>query len=279
MKDIVLNFGNIKDTVIRDSTKEIIRESNGTGESKILNKFLGFIKKDNTAKIQYYIFENLTKGYFEKEHLADRYINESLKLIGSINWQDISMSNKLLRKETLDDFHVESENEQKEKLHECIHILIESACKKGFYDIDKSQEAYDTVVNFLTDKNRKNKKLQEENDMPKMLSWRFITELSVSNFNKRYQHLSENERGLLKTLLSNDDNKEKELLSIKEQNINTIDKLLKNEKCSLELKNTITDFKNKINSFPTPNDKNINDLIINNFNLKENLSDISTHFV
>ena len=86
MEKISLNFGALKDTVYRLSCKEIVYESNNSSEKKSdkensLTKFIKKLKEEPLLKVQYMIYENLTKGHFENERLAERYINENLSYL------------------------------------------------------------------------------------------------------------------------------------------------------------------------------------------------------
>ena len=90
-----------------------------------------------------------------------------------------------------------------------------------------------------------NKNKIEKEDYPNILSWKFITNLAVSNFNKRYSHLNENEKKLLKVLLSSEDKKINYLADLKNENLNQIDKTL-NSDIENETEKLLINFKEKI---------------------------------
>ena len=68
-----INFGAIKDSVLRFSAQKLIVEQK---ENSILNTFLKEVKSNPLFKIEYLIYRNLEEGFFKKTNLAERYINE-----------------------------------------------------------------------------------------------------------------------------------------------------------------------------------------------------------
>lgn len=267
MEQISLNFGVIKDTIYRFASKEFITE--GAGKKTILESFIKKIKENPALKIQYLIFENLEKGNFKKERLSERYIAQNLKLLENIDWQKIISINREVRISLLENCHVNG-NAGKEKLYENIHTLIESATRPGYSAIDKSEAAFEAILeHLLTDKAKHAEKI-EESDGPKILSWDFVTKLAVNNFNKRYAHLNESEQALLKVLLSSEDKKTNYLQDIKNENLKLIDELL-NEEVSETTKGALNQFKAKLAGINT---ETIDETIINYSELKDSLLEL-----
>lgn len=247
MKQISMNFGAIKDTVYRYSSKTLVQEN--SAEITILNAFMDEIKKNPLLKKQHLIYKNFEEGYCRKENLAERYINQNLKLLEGYNWQEIIDLNKNVRYSLLEQAHVEGQK-GKEELYESINTLIKSQTQPGFVDIGKSQEAYDFVVQYLmTPKEPENKTTTEinESEYPKMLSWKFVKDLAVNTFNDRYSHLNENEKSLLKVLLSAEDNKKNYFIDLKKENLEKLDDVLLKFNDNEVVKNSLSKFVTKIN--------------------------------
>jgi len=247
MKQISMNFGAIKDTVYRYSSKTLVQEN--SAEITILNAFMDEIKKNPLLKKQHLIYKNFEEGYCRKENLAERYINQNLKLLEGYNWQEIIDLNKNVRYSLLEQAHVEGQK-GKEELYESINTLIKSQTQPGFVDIGKSQEAYDFVVQYLmTPKEPENKTTTEinESEYPKMLSWKFVKDLAVNTFNDRYSHLNENEKSLLKVLLSAEDNKKNYFIDLKKENLEKLDGVLLKFNDNEVVKNSLSKFVTKIN--------------------------------
>lgn len=269
MKQISLNFGAIKDTVFKFAAKSLMIE--GKENTNILKEFLKEIKSNHVLKLQYLIFKNLSEGNFKKERLAERYLNENLKIANKINWGDLLETNKKIRSRLLENCHVEGAPGMNE-LYENIHVLIESTIKPDFQDINKSQRAYEYILEYLTKdvEDISEKRNKETSDSPNLFSWKFIINHAVSNFNERYSHLNEAERNTLKVLLSDYKNKINHLDHIKKESIDLINKILI-EKEDDSTKSIMKKFENKINSLPKVNKENIDEIIINCSELNESL--------
>lgn len=275
MKQTTVNFGAIKDTIYKFAGKNLISEIQEGGIT-ILNAFMKEIKENSILKKQYLVYKNFEDGSCKKERLAERFIAENLKLIQGVDWNDLLKTNKQIRLGLLENCHVEG-NDSKQDLYESIHVLIKSVTQQGFDEVQKSQEAYDYVIDYLL-KERKNtatETIQEETEYPKFLSRKFITNLAVNKFNERYSHLQENEKSLLKTLLSPVENKKNYLIDLKEENLSKINHVISSDK-SIDEKTSsaLNGFKSKIESI---NEGNItldelDDAIINLSELKEELN-------
>jgi hypothetical protein len=269
MENISLNFGAIRDTVYRLSAKELISESK---EDKSLKKFVKALKDEPVLRVQYMVFENLQKGHFENERLAERYINENMRLVKNVDWNHLLETNKKVRKSILDEHFVGATNGE-DKLYDAIHSLIESRTNKGFKNINKSHEAYEVVLEHLQREVVKEVREQEEKeDMPNFFSWKYINEHAVSNFNKRYKHLNESDQELLKVLLSSEDVKINYANDLKNESLERIEYLLEDES---ELSDLLEGFKNKLNKLQDVNSKNVDDIIINCKELEKTLSQLS----
>ncbi len=247
MNQVSMNFGAIKDTVYRYSTKKLINENNEG--ITVLNAFLNEIKKNPLLKLQYLIYKNLEEGFCKKENLAERFINQNLKLLEGHSWVEIVELNKNLRYSLLEQAHVEGQK-GKENFYEAVHTLIKSNTQKGYTDISKSQDAYDFLVQHLmTSKQNAPEKgnIGENSEYPKFLSWRFVKDLAVNNFNDRYSHLNEDERALLKILMSTEENKKNHFIDLKKESLENIN-LLKQETESESVQEILQKFTDKINS-------------------------------
>lgn len=275
MKQISMNFGAIKDTIYRYSGKVLVNESKG--QISVLNAFMNEIKSNPLLKLQYLIYKNLEEGFCKKENLAERFINQNLKLLEGHSWEDIVELNKKVRYSLLEQSHVEGQK-GKEDFYEAINTLIKSTTQKGYTDISKSQEAYDFIVQHLLKPKTENlnKAELQEDEYPKFLSWKFVTELAVNNFNERYAHLNENEKSLLKVLLSQEENKKNYFVDLKNENLESI-KNLKLDDSNEKIDSTLQRFADKINSL----DENVisgadlDEAIIHLFELRETITEMS----
>lgn len=270
MKQTSMNFGAIKDTVYRYSGRKLTQEN--SGDITVLNAFLTEVKKNPLLKKQHLIYKNFEEGYCKKENLAERYINQNLRLLEGYSWNDIVDLNKNIRYSLLEQAHVEGQK-GKEDFYEAIHTLIKSQTQPGFVDISKSQDAYDFLVqHLLTPKStEENKSELSENEYPKFLSWRFVTEMAVNNFNQRYSHLNDSEKSLLKVLLSPEENKKNYFIDLKNENLQTIEQVMTNHNDNEIVQDSLNKFIDKINKMDENNlsGNDLDEAIIHLFELKD----------
>lgn len=270
MKDnISFNFGSIRDTVAKLSASEIIREE----KSKTLENFLEFMKKSPLLTKQHFVYKNLESAKpFSKERLAERFISQNLNLFKNERWDNILSENKKIRRELLDDIHIESKIDA--VLAESINTLIEHATNPNFTDFEREQTAYEYIVNHLLRPIvNESDSSKEKTDNPNLIdgAWKFITKVAVNNFNERYEHLNEEEKKVFSVLISDEKTKISYLEEIKEKNLESIKNKLMTEinDSSVDLLNS---FKNKIENMKNVNFVNIDECIISNIELKDALS-------
>lgn len=280
MKNISSNFGNIKDAIFFHSAKELMAENKKSGsdkkKSEILNKFFNMIKENHILRLQYLIYKNIENGSCTKERLAERFINQNLKLIEKCNWHDIIQNNKDAKFKLLGSEVDIDSSADKTELYEAIHTLIKSTTLLEFSEIDKSQQAFDLIMEHLLKEKSIVEEQIEDKEHPKFFSWQFITEHAVSKFNERYNHLTISEKDLIKVLLSSDENKKNYFDDLKESNLNAIEKLLSEDNIDDTIKTAVNKFKSKMLTLNelSFHPQIIDETIINLAELKESLEEI-----
>jgi hypothetical protein len=272
MKDISYNFGAIRDSIAKLSSIELMREN----KSSTLESFVKRTNSSPNLKKQQLIFKNIQECKpFEKERLAERFINQNLSMFKSFKWQEILRENMNVRKDFLgnpDISHVEAKKDG--KLFEAINTLIESVTNPAFTNFEGESEAYDMIVSHLTREVIKEEASAEVDDAPSINSaWRYITKSAVNNFNERYEHLNESEKEVLSILMSGDNSKLEYFEDIKNENIKMIDSLLENDIDKIN-RDLLIDFKDKINEMKDVKLSEIDDFILECIDLKQNLEDL-----
>lgn len=270
MKNITFNFGAIRDSISRVSANEIIKEH----KSNTLKDFTKEVKKNPTLLKQHIVFKNFEDCKpFNKERLAERFIQQNLTILRGIKWSDVISENKRVRTLYLENCHVESNGGKKDDLFNNIHTLIESRTNPNFSNVIAEQDAYEYVLNYLTRNVVEEAKSVEVKDNPDLKSWDFITKLAVNNFNKRYSHLQEGDKKMLKMLLSDDNKKKNYIEDLRNENLVTINKLLKESK-EEERISILEGFKEKLNKPYVFDIFTADDFIISHLELKERLESI-----
>ncbi len=270
MREISYNFGAIRDSIMKLSASEMIKES----KSVTLDKFADAIKKSPVLQKQHLVFKNIQECKpFEKERLADRFLNQNLQLFVNEKWDQIMMANKSIRRSFLDDMHVEAKKDG--KLCEAINVLIEARTKPGFVDFEKEQESYEIVMSHLTRPViSESDKSSEKTDSPKLVkdAWKFITKVAVSNFNERFSHLNEGEKQLFKILVSDVETKNNYLESLRNETLQIVDNKIQQLDGDQKTISVLNDFKNKLEKMKGLNHAALDEGLISCFELKETLS-------
>ena len=215
MSEITLNFGAIEESILRLRSRVFDDGRNG------VESFQGIVNENHILKRQQLIFHSIcTDKCFVKQRLAERFIYQTIELINGVNWKDLTDANRTLRISFLDDTHVGSTT-NRDELFNAIHTLIECKCR-GFGNFDQEQEqlATDTIIENIM--NNENDTI-EGSDEPEP-SWEIVTKIALSNFEKRYSHLSESEMKLVEMLVAEQDKKENYLLDLIQENKEKISK-------------------------------------------------------
>lgn len=267
MKEVITyNFGAIKETVTKLITAEMLKQK----DSETLRKFNKELKESSLLKKQFLMFKNIeTAKPFEKERLAERFITQNLRMFDSVNWNNIISENKRIRRELVDNIHVESRDNT--KLFECVHVIIEAHCNPNFKDFQKEQESYDFIINHLTREVISENKSKEKEDHPSLNKfWEYLTKYAVDNFEKRYEHLNESERSVFKALTMNNDLKSDYLDSLINECIEKINskKLVEKDK---KVNDILNEFEIKLLSIKESDNKDVDESILYCFELKESI--------
>ena len=273
-ENISFNFGAIRDTITRLSSAELIREH----KSVTLDKFLSEIKKSPILTKQQFVFKNIeTAKPFTKERLAERFIAQNMQLFKNEKWNNITTENKRVRKELLDDMHIESRVDN--KLAESINTLIEfnsNSIQSDFgKGIEREIEAYDYVIKHLTRSVDESDYSKEKEDNPKLNeSWKFITKVAVNNFNDRYEHLNEDEKKVFSVLIADEKTKIAYLNELRQQNLKTLSQILETKSdIDSDAKELLEGFKDKLMNMKNVNFVNIDEYILSNLELQSYISE------
>lgn len=241
-----LNFGVIKETVVKKAAVELTRGYDGD----TFMRFMEAVKNNSCLKKQHYIYKNIeTVKPFKKERIAERFLNQNLKIISNVPWNEIIKENLNLRTSLLGhpDKSTVTAKEEKRKLYEAISTLIEAQNNPAFKRLQDEADAYEHVISFLTrEPLQENESNQENQAHPKFgKMWEYITKNAVSNFNERFSHLNENEKKLFKVLTAEGEQRITYIKSLKEETSNLLNRKI-NESTSIEDKAILEEFKTKL---------------------------------
>lgn len=271
MKKTSLNFGVLKESIAKKASVELTRGYEGD----TLMKFMETVKKSPTLKKQHFIYKNIeTAKPFEKEKLAERFLNQTLSLTKGLEWHKIVAENMRLRKDILGlpDQSTVTAREDKKELYEAVNTMIESKTNPAFTDMESEALAYETILEHLTRTVSEESANQEIQHHPKLGKvWEYVTKNAVSNFNERFSHLNEDEKKLFKILVAEGDQRINYVKSLREETLQLIKRKMDESK-STEQKSLLETFKEKLNKNVEPSTLVSDEYIFHVADLNQTLS-------
>lgn len=260
------NFGYIKNGLIKKATSLYLNENKMDGD---LKEFLNVVKSSPILSLEFIVYKNLENKHISDDILATRYIDENISILNKYTKKEILEENKKLEK-----FFNEQKENEKSNLYESINTLIlENSKNNKFKNIDKIHSSFENILNHIknNDKNliNENKSIFDEYK-DKYLNVDFIFNKAVDKFNKKYSHLSEGEKRLLKVLIHNNIEEQKNIFeNIINETKNKINKLLIKEEDPI-VSNKLYKTKEKLSEM-CYNEKTLIDDFVKLNSLKESL--------
>jgi len=247
-----MSFGKIKQDI-----NNILFESYSDKDrfKMIFKEFYNILKNNKTIKEYYIVYSNIETKKFDDVSDATSYLNESLDYLKSLDG-DFSLAHDFILK------YKSEKTFAKETLLENIDTLLQDT-KSNLIESRMSAKKY-LVSHLLT------KKSVSDNVVEGTLPIKVYTNLIAKKFNKKYENLNEWEKDLIKTIISNDENK----LSSIEESIVKENLELVNNKINIgdtELKEKLSKVKLKLENYSSEDKK---DSIIKSIKLKSDLETI-----
>jgi hypothetical protein len=247
-----MTFGKIKQDI-----NNILFESYSDKDEfkRLFKEFYNILKNNKTIKEYYITYSNIENKKFDNVSDATSYLNESIDYLKSLD-NDFSITHDFILKYKSDKVYT------KETLLENIDILIRDT-KSNLIEGKMNAKKY-LVSHLLT------QKFVSDNVVEGTLPIKVYTNLIAKKFNKKYEHLTEWEKDLVKTMIGNDENK---LSSIEEsiikENLELVDSKINIG--DTELKEKLSKVKLKLESYSSEDKK---DSIIKLIKLKSDLETI-----
>lgn len=264
-----VNFGCIKDSMVKNASSLYLNENK---LDKTLKEYLDIVKNSQILTLEFIIYKNIENKYISDDILATRYLDENISMLNSFTKKEIIEENNKLSKFYNETYKTEPE---KEKLYESIEtIIIENSVGNKYKNIDKVHSSFEYVLNYI--KNNNNNSLINENKTifeelkDKYINVDFIFNTAVKKFNEKYSHLSEGEKILLKTMISEDeDKKEKYFNETLNQTLSKVEESLKYQE-EPTISNKLYKVKEKLNEMKFNKETLFDDIVKLN-TLKESL--------
>jgi hypothetical protein len=265
-----MDFGTIK-----NKFTQILIESHIKGDEKgkkLYKDFLKIIKEDETLRSHFIVYKNIENKTSKSEIEANEYLKENLTLLEK--YRDVrgkkvksitEGNHKLLNLLKKYGYKLDGKPSQ---LHECLHNLTTSV--KDVSNINEIHESFETVKKWLTTP-KDNSDLNKNSNKKPVDANKFLN-IVVEKYNDKYSTISEEEKKIIKSILSENDS-EKELLlkEMSEEVISIINKSLIDYRNNIEVKVKLLETKDVIRDLKY--DKNsFKEDILKIYELKNNLN-------
>jgi hypothetical protein len=211
------NFGKIKNTFNNLLIEGIVK--NDENIKKLFKKYIKTIKESEILKTQFLIYSNIENKVDTEQLSAFSFVSENFRLLEKYSQSDILKENKKLLS-LLKNFNNKfSDSYDLQDLHESMSKI--TFTKRSPKNVEPLMVEIKKVSEFIN--KNKVKEIKETFDLPVSI----ISKLMVEKYNQKYSDLNEEDKEVIKALISNDNDKKKELYQ-KEVNecISIIDNLI-----------------------------------------------------
>lgn len=258
-----MDFGTLKNTFT-----EILIESHVKGDKKgknLYKKFLKTLKENETLKTYFIAYKNLEGKTVNSEDEANQYINEHISILQNYRG-DKSLNNQSTKLIKLLEGNGYKVTQKPTELHKALNTLIST--KKDVTTIDTLLESTNVIKkHLLTPKTT----VKESTEKTTVDPNKFLN-LVVDKYNDKYSSLSEEDKKIVKTILSNNKEEQESLLNtLKKESTELLNKLIKEYNFNTEVKVKLYESKDMIQE-TVFNEKTFKEDIIKIYDLMKNLS-------
>lgn len=218
-----MNFGTIKDIYAKFLINSYLTESKVKKHKNLYKNFIKTISENEILRTEFIVYKNIENGYFPSESSAIEYLKENISLFDKYRKEDIKKVNENLAQKLIvntkgyavpgtkhptDICLIKSKN-----IHEALDTLI--TLEKKAETINTLHESFEFVKKWLTtpknvlNENYKPGKNLREN---KKIDPNKFLDIAVEKYNEKYSTLGEEEKKVLKTIMSSNKNEKESLL-------------------------------------------------------------------
>jgi hypothetical protein len=273
-----MNFGTIKDIHAKFLVDSYIKETKNSINKKIYKNFIKNLVENPILKTQFIVYKNIENGYLSSEVSAVEYLKENISLFDKFNKGDIIKENTKLGDKlnvTYKSYLVPGEMSQStstmlmnksKSIHEAINNLI--TLEKSAETINTLHESFEVVKKWLTTP----KEISEGIKKPTVDANKFLNS-AVDKYNEKYSTLSEEEKGVIKSIMSTN-KKEKEIFlkNMVKESIILINNILKEYGGNIDIKSKLLEAKDVVYNIEY-NEETFKEDITKIYNLKNSLTD------
>lgn len=224
-------FGMLKNKMLEQLT-----ESYRSQNKPEMKTIISLIKENKEFKEMFMFYDDIEKKYFDNKETATLYVEEISAILKGKNKSLASFSKKVNKQ--LTEVHAPLN-----PVYVCLDTLLE---EDTLFNVDKKIIAKKWLVEHLM-KVKELEALQESLNL--VTNEPLLYAVLVNNFNSLYGNtLNESEQSELKEILDlNSDDLDKSIITLKEQVLTRISKIL-NEDTNTDLSKKLTDVKDEVES-------------------------------
>lgn len=257
----MMDFGTLKNIFTK-----ILIESHIKGDKKgkeLYKKYLKIIRENEALRSHFIVYKNIETKTITSDNEASNYLKENLSLLKKQNLKEGRI--KLIN--LLKSYGYKSK-EKPSTLHESLNVLLTK--RKNVETINEIHESFELVKNWLTTPKNSNESINETNksriDVDKFLK------VVTKKYNEKYSNISEEEKKVIKTILSKNDLEQETLLKdMVKESIILINKSLKEYGDNINIKSKLLEAKDIVYNLEF-NKETFKDDILKVYELKNNLN-------
>jgi len=257
----MMDFGTLKNIFTK-----ILIESHIKGDKKgkeLYKKYLKIIRENEALRSHFIVYKNIETKTITSDNEASNYLKENLSLLKKQNLKEgrIKLTNLLKS-------YGYKSKEKPSVLHESLNVLLTK--RKNVETINEIHESFELVKKWLTTPKNLNESINETNksriDVDKFLK------VVTKKYNEKYSNISEEEKKVIKTILSKNDLEQETLLKdMVKESIILINKSLKEYGDNINIKSKLLEAKDIVYNLEF-NKETFKDDILKVYELKNNLN-------
>lgn len=270
-----MNFGTIKDIYAKFLIDSYITESKNRKSKNNYKNFIKNITENSILRTQFIVYKNIENGYFPSEISAVEYLKENISLFNKFNKKRIVKENNDLGTKLIvaykgyvvpgEKLPVDISLTKTKEIHEALHNLI--TLEKTAETINKLHESFEVVKKWLTTP----KELSEEVKKPKINADKFLNS-AVDMYNEKYSTMSEEDKKVVKTIMSGTKTEKETLLkNMVKESITLINNAIKEYGSNIEVKGKLLEAKDVVYNLEF-NEETFKEDITKVYDLKSSLS-------
>lgn len=218
----MVNFGIVKTQVSQMLGEHYLNNQHDTAES-IYREYMRTVRNSPVLMLEYIVFKNLERKGVMRE-AACKYVDDNVALLKQYSKKEIIQENEKLNK-----FHqnVNLSWETKILFENIQTLILESASGTRTPNISKLHDSLSYVMESVIASSPVEEVMEEEEESAEELLEGFNLDdtfrIAYSQFNEKYEHLSEEERSILYMLNEEDETKRRSFfLNMKKKVVDTI---------------------------------------------------------